>query len=130
MGTPAAVKGDQITATCEIHLIPNPGTGAPQPAPPLPFSAPVVQQTVDSVLITGKPAVVEGSWGLNTPPHAGLHPADPYMPPTQQVGRVVHGSGTVLIGGSHAATQASSVTVCGSEPGTLKASASTVLIGG
>jgi hypothetical protein len=31
MGTPAAVLGDQVNATCAIHLIPNPATGAPQP---------------------------------------------------------------------------------------------------
>jgi len=129
MGTAAAVMGDQITAQCEIHLIPNPGTGAAQPAPPLPFASPLLQQTVSSVLITGKPAAVQGSWGVNTPPHVGLHPADPYMEPIQQVGRVVKGSGTVLIGGLPAACKASASTVCGGVPGSLNASAMTVLIG-
>jgi len=93
------------------------------------FSAPLDEQVVNNVLITGKPAVVEGSWGLNKPPHTGLHPADPYMPPTEQVGRVVRGSRSVYIGGSPAACKASNATVCGGVPGTLMASAETVLIG-
>lgn len=129
MGTPAAVMGDQITAQCAIHLMPNPATGAPQPSPPLPFSAPLLQQTVSTVLISGKPAAVQGSSGMCTPPHVGLHPSDPYMVPTAQLGQVVVGSATVLIGGSPAASQASTCTVCGSLPGTLMASGSTVLIG-
>ena len=129
MGTPAAVLGDQINATCAIHQIPNPATGAPQPAPPLPFSAPVTIGTVATVLIGGKPTTVAGSSGLNTPPHVGLYPADPYMVPATQIGQVVVGSVTVLIGGQGAATQSSQCTVCGGLPGMLSASGVTVLIG-
>jgi uncharacterized Zn-binding protein involved in type VI secretion len=129
MGTPAAVLGDQINAVCAIHMIPNPATGAPQPSPPLPFAAPVTIGTVATVLIGGKPAAVEGSSGLNTPPHVGLYPADPYMVPATQIGQVVVGSTSVLIGGQGAASEASQCTVCGSLPGTLAASGATVLIG-
>jgi uncharacterized Zn-binding protein involved in type VI secretion len=129
MGVPAAVLGDQISAICPIHLIPNPATGAPQPSPPLPFSAPLTLGTVPTVLICGQPAAVEGSSGLNTPPHVGLFPADPYMLPPMQIGQVVMGSTTVLIGGMGAASQASQCTVCAGLPGTLAASAATVLIG-
>ena len=129
MGTPAAVLGDQINAICSIHQIPNPATGAPQPAPPLPFSAPLTIGTVETVVIEDKPAAVEGSSGLNTPPHIGLYPTDPYMVPATQIGQVVMGSATVLIGGQGAATQASQCTVCGGLPGTLAASGATVLIG-
>ena len=129
MGTPAAVLGDQINAVCPIHMIPNPATGAPQPSPPLPFAAPITIGTVPTVLIGGQPAAVMGSSGLNTPPHVGLYPADPFMLPTMQVGQVVMGSVTVLIGGQGAATEASQCTVCGGLPGTLAASAATVLIG-
>jgi uncharacterized Zn-binding protein involved in type VI secretion len=129
MGTPAAVLGDQITAICPIHLIPNPATGAPQPSPPLPFSAPITLGTVETVLIGGQPAAVVGSSGFNTPPHIGLFPADPYMVPVTQVGQVVLGSTTVLIGGMGAASQASQCTVCADLPGTLAASGVTVLIG-
>jgi uncharacterized Zn-binding protein involved in type VI secretion len=129
MGSPAAVLGDQINATCAVHLIPNPATGAPQPAPPLPFSAPLTMGTVETVLIGGQPAAVVGSSGLNTPPHVGLYPADPYMVPATQIGQVVMGSVTVLIGGQGAATQTSQCTVCGGLPGMLAASGATVLIG-
>lgn len=129
MGTPAAVMGDQITATCATHLIPNPATGAPQPAPPLPFSSPITLGTVPTVLINGQPAAVEGSSGLNMPPHVGLYPADPYMVPVTQVGQVMVGSATVLIGGMGAASQSSECTVCAGLPGMLAASGTTVLIG-
>ncbi|MGO8877157.1 MAG: PAAR domain-containing protein [Acidimicrobiales bacterium] len=129
MGTPAAVMGDQITAICGAHLIPNPASGAPQPSPPLPFSAPVTLGTVSTVLICGQPAVVAGSSGLCMPPHVGLHPADPYMAPPMQVGQVVAGSETVMIGGLPAATLSSQCTVCDGLPGELQASAATVLIG-
>ncbi len=129
MGMPAAVAGDQITGLCAIHLIPNPATGAPQPSPPLPFSAPVTLGTAASVLISGKPAAVAGSSGLCTPPHVGLYPADPFMAPPMQQGQIVMGSATVLIGGVGAATAASQCTVCGGAPGQLQASAASVLIG-
>ncbi|HTW06349.1 MAG TPA: PAAR domain-containing protein [Acidimicrobiales bacterium] len=130
MGTPAAVMGDQINASCPIHLIPNPATGAPQPSPvPMPFSAPITLGTVPTVLISGQPAAVEGSSGMNTPPHVGLHPADPYMVPLMQIGQVAMGSPTVLIGGMGAASESSQCMVCGGLPGTLAASGTTVLIG-
>jgi uncharacterized Zn-binding protein involved in type VI secretion len=129
MGAPAAVLGDQISAICPIHLIPNPATGAPQPSPPLPFSAPLTLGTIATVLISGKPAAVQGSSGYNTPPHVGLDPADPFLVPTSQVGQVLVGSVTVLIGGAGAATQASQCVVCGELPGSLAASGATVLIG-
>jgi uncharacterized Zn-binding protein involved in type VI secretion len=129
MGTPAAILGDRINAVCAIHLIPNPASGAPQPSPPLPFSAPITMGTVETVLIGGQPAAVQGCSGLNTPPHIGLHPSDPYMVPVAQIAQVSVGSLTVLIGGQGAATQASQCTVCAGLPGTLAASGATVLIG-
>ncbi len=130
MGAPAAVLGDRITATCSIHLIPNPATGIPQPGPPMPFSAPVTTGTCATVLITSKPAVVVGAQGTSVPPHVGLHPADPFMVPTMQIGAVVMGSSSVLIGGTPAAKSGSSCTACGLPGATLTGTASTVLIGG
>jgi uncharacterized Zn-binding protein involved in type VI secretion len=129
MGAPAAVTGDQISAQCPGHLIPNPATGAPQPSPPLPFTAPISLGVVPTVLVGGQPAAVVGSSGFNTPPHVGLHPSDPFMLPPQQIGQVVVGSVSVLIGGQGAATQSSQCTVCDGLPGTLAASGATVLIG-
>jgi uncharacterized Zn-binding protein involved in type VI secretion len=127
MGAPALVMGDRITGQCPIHMIPNPATGIPQPSPPLPFSAPLTLGTVATVLIGGKPAAVMGSSGFNTPPHIGLHPADPFFAPPMQKGQVVTGSPTVLIGGQPAATVQSMVTCCAT-PGTAIPTVQTVLI--
>ncbi len=130
MGGPAAVMGDRIVGVCAIHLIPNPASGAPQPGPPLPFSAPVIQNVATTVLVGGKPAVVVGSTGYNTPPHVGLHPSDPFMVPTNQVGSVVAGSTTVLVENKPAARTGSACTMCAGAPGQLVGTAATVLIGG
>jgi len=129
-GTPAAVMGDQITATCSIHLIPNPATGVPQPGPPFPFSAPLLVGLAVKTLIGGKPAAVVGSNGMCTPPQVGLHPADPFFVPTTQIGTVTQGSTTVLIEGKPAAKTGSMCTVCAGLPGTLAGTGATVLIGG
>jgi uncharacterized Zn-binding protein involved in type VI secretion len=119
MGAQAIVAGDKITGQCPSHLMPNPATGAPQPAPPMPFSAPLTMGTVATVLIGGKP---------NVPPHVGLHPSDLFLAPPQQVGRVTSGSATVMIGGKPAATAQSTCTCC-STPGTRAPTVTTVQIG-
>lgn len=128
-GTPAAVMGDRIMGTCMGHQIPTP-VGAPAPAPPMPFSAPLLQGLAVKVLIAGKPAAVVGSSGMNTPPHVGLHPSDPFMAPPMQQGRVVAGSTTVLIEGKPAAKTGGQCLICMGLPGNLVGSAATVLIGG
>ena len=128
MGSPAIVLGDRISGICPIHQIPNPATGVPQPAPPMPFSAPLINGLESTVLISGKPAAVLGSSGLNAPPHVGLHPADPFTMPNLQEGRVVSGSATVMVGGKPAANGTSSATCCAT-PGTLVPSVADVLIG-
>ena len=129
MGQPAIVQGDQITGQCAIHLIPNPATGAPQPSPPLPFSAPLTMGLATQTMIGGKPAAVVGSQGMNTPPHVGLHPSDPFMVPTTEIGQIMQGSATVLIEGKPAATASSTCTCCGVPVGSLVPSVATVLIG-
>ena len=130
MGTPAAVMGDQVTGTCMAHLIPNPATGAPQPAPPMPFAAPLLVGLATKTMIGGKPAAVQGSSGVNTPPHVGLHPSDPFMVPATEQGQVTVGSTTVLIEGRPAARTGSTCTICAGAPGQLTGSATTVLVGG
>ncbi len=117
-----------MTGTCPLHQIPNPATGVPQPGPPMPFSAPVIQAVAPTVLIGGKPAAVMGSSGYNAPPHVGLHPSDPFMVPAMQVGRITSGSPTVLIEGKPAASISATCTLCMS-PGTLVPTVMTVLIG-
>lgn len=130
MGQPACVMGDKVTGTCAVHQIPNPASGAPQPAPPMPFSAGLVQSLSTTVLIGGKPAAVVGSSGPNVPPHVGLHPSDPFMVPTTQTGTVVAGSSSVLFDGKPAAKTGSSATICAGAPGQVVGTASNVLIGG
>ena len=94
------VMGDKISGQCAIHQVPNPASGAPQPSPaPMPFSAPLLSGLESTVTIGGKPVAVMGSSGYNLPPHVGLHPADPYMVPTMQEGKVLTGSPTVTAGG-------------------------------
>lgn len=129
MGAPAAVLGDRINATCATHLVPTPA-GAPSPGPPMPFSAPVTIGTCPTVLIGNKPTVIVGAQGMNTPPHVGLHPGDPFMAPPTQMGAVTMGSTSVLFGGSPAARSGDACTACGLPTGTLVGSAATVLIGG
>lgn len=130
MGSPAAVMGDRVTGVCAIHLIPNPASGVPQPGPPLPFSAPLLQNLAMTVLIGGKPVATVGSAGVNTPPHVGLHPTDPFMMPLAQQGIVTGGSATVLIESKPAARTGSPATMCAALPGTVVGTAATVLIGG
>lgn len=130
MSAPAAVLGDRVTATCATHLVPNPASGAPQPAPPLPFSAPVTTGTCATVLAGGKPVVVVGAQGVCTPPHVGLHPSDPFLAPPAQTGVVTQGSGTVLAGGTPMARSGSAATACGLPGAALTGTATTVLVGG
>jgi uncharacterized Zn-binding protein involved in type VI secretion len=96
----------------------------------MPFSAPVTTGLATKVLIGGKPAAVAGAWGLNAPPHVGLHASDPFMAPPMQKGTIVSGSATVLIEGKPAAKVGSPCTMCLGLPGQLVGTAATVLIGG
>ena len=128
MGAPAIVLGDRITGLCPNHLVIGP-LGAPVPSPaPLPFTAPITVGTVPTVLIGGKPAAVAGAFGLNQPPHVGLHASDPFLAPPMEVGRIVSGSPTVFFGGKPAASQTSTCTCC-VVPGALVPTVLTVLIG-
>lgn len=94
----------------------------------MPFSAPLTLGLCPTVLIGGKPAAVVGASGYNTPPHVGLHPADPFMVPVMQVGLVTSGSPTVTFGGQPAVNASASATCCAS-PGSLVPSVMTVTVG-
>jgi uncharacterized Zn-binding protein involved in type VI secretion len=128
MGAPAVVMNDRVMGQCPNHQIPNPATGAPQPAPPMPFSAPLTLGLCTTVMIKGKPAATIQSTGFNTPPHVGLHPSDPYLAPPMQKIQIQSGSTTVLIGGQPAATAQSQCTCC-SVPGKFVPTVTDVLIG-
>lgn len=125
MGTPAIVLGDKVMGVCPIHMVPGPTN--PIPSPPLPFTAPLVLDCVVTVLISGKPAAVLGSNGLNLPPHVGI--VDPFLAPNLQVGRILGGSTSVMIGGKPAAKPTPPPTMCGT-PGTIIGTGVTVMIGG
>ena len=127
MGVPAAVAGDQITGICVGHQLIGP-LGAPIPAPPMPFSAPITTGLSTSVLICGKPAAVVGSGGISVPPHVGLHASDPFMVPLMQQGTVASGSPMVLVEGKPLASLSSSCTMCMGPAVTLAATAATVLV--
>ena len=127
MSAPAIVMGDKVTGMCAIHQMPGP-VGNPQPAPPMPFSAPLTLGLCNTVLIGGKPAAVVGASGYNMPPHIGLHPADPFMVPPMQVGRVVSGSPTVMFGGQPAVNATASATCC-MTPGSLVPTVTNVMVG-
>jgi len=127
MSAPAIVMGDKVTGMCAIHQMPGP-VGNPQPAPPMPFSAPLTLGLCNTVLIGGKPAAVVGASGYNMPPHVGLHPADPFMVPPMQVGRVVSGSPTVMFGGQPAVNATASATCC-MTPGSLVPTVTNVMVG-
>lgn len=123
------VMGDKIQGNCSIHQIPNPASGAPQPGPPMPFSSPLLMGLEPTVTIGGKAVAVMGSSGYNTPPHVGLHPADPSMAPPMQEGKVLTGSPTVTAGGKAIATTDSQVTMCASVPGQPLSTVSDVTVG-
>ena len=83
------VMGDKIQGQCAIHQIPNPASGAPQPVAARCRSPRRCSTGLEpTVTIGGKAVAVMGSSGYNTPPHVGLHPADPFMVPTTQEGMV------------------------------------------
>jgi uncharacterized Zn-binding protein involved in type VI secretion len=128
MGTPAVVLGDRITGMCATHMVPSP-SGSPMPSPaPLPFTAPLTTGLATTVMIAGKPAAVQGGSGVNTPPHVGLHPTDPFLLPVAQQGRVVTGSTTVHFNGRPAAYTGCQVTVCSGAPAQVAGTAATVLV--
>jgi uncharacterized Zn-binding protein involved in type VI secretion len=129
MGQPAVVMGDKINGSCPVHMVPAPNGGSmPSPAP-LPFSAPLTSGLAGTVTINGKAAAVQGSSGLNTPPHSGLHPSDPSIAPSSQKGEIVKGSTSVAFDGKAAAYSGCMVTECKGVPAQLSGTATSVLVG-
>ena len=124
-----AVSGDhKIIGQC-IHLIPVGNASGPSP---FPFSAPLTDGLVDSVLIKGAPAAVQDSSGATDPAHPGLHPSDQFFEPSpkprKQVGKISKGSTSVFFGGKAAASIAS-IAQCCRPPGKLVPGEPTVEIG-
>lgn len=129
MGAPAIVRGDRINGTCPNHLVPSGSGTAPAPPSQQKFSAPLSVGLVETVLIGGQAAAVVGVSGLNAPPHTGIVDGA-FASPTNQIGRIVTGSATVLIGGTPAATAVSQASCClPSTPGKVGPGVPTVQIG-
>jgi uncharacterized Zn-binding protein involved in type VI secretion len=118
MGAPAALIGDQITGACPLHQLIGP-LGVPVPTPGLPFAAPLVNGCSTQTLFNGKPVVLVGATGFNTPPHVGLHATDPFMLPNLQMGTVAGSTSTVLVEGRPVATTGASCMMCAGAPGML-----------
>ena len=126
MGAPAALLGDQITGACPIHQLIGP-LGVPVPTPGLPFMAPLLLGCSTQTMINGKPVVLVGASGMNTPPHVGLHVSDPFMAPPLQVGTVMASPALTMIEGRPVATTGASCTMCAQAPGTLVGSADVIV---
>jgi uncharacterized Zn-binding protein involved in type VI secretion len=132
MGRPAAKQGDKVNAT-DTHIVMIPSPGGPVPTPlPHTFAGKLDGKLVDSVLIEGKPAAVEGSTATNTPSHVPQGGPSFQSPPSDK-GTILKGSGTVMIGGKPAARSGDPATTCNDPAdlpaGTVQASG-TVTIGG
>jgi uncharacterized Zn-binding protein involved in type VI secretion len=127
MGAPAALLGDQIVGACPLHQLIGP-LGAPVPAPGLPFASPLLTGCSVTTTINGKPIVLVGATGMNTPPHVGLHASDPFLAPPMQIGTVVASPALTLVEGRPVATPGASCTMCANMPGTLVGS-SNVIVG-
>lgn len=129
MGKPAAKLGDRVTAL-DTHLVQPPGTAPPTPVP-LPFNGVLVGQLSRDVRVEGRPAAVQGSTAMNTPPH--IPPGGTFVKPPTNEGRVVLGSLTVRINGKPAARTGDPVLTCNDPmdlPSGKVIAVSTVRIGG
>ena len=121
------VQGDKIQGQCPGHQIPS-ASGAPAPAGPLPFSAP----------LTDGPRVVgddrrQGRRGPRRQRAQHARPtsastADAVHVPTTQKGTVMSGSPTVTAGGKPIATSSSQVTMCMQVPGQPVATVTNVTV--
>ena len=131
MGQPAVKINDQVIGPCQpgLHQIIGPG-GSPTPSPaPLPFMGPLTLQLTTTVFVEGGPAAVEGSSGINTSPHVGLHASDQHFAPNLQEAKVTVGSSTVFFDGKAAAYSGCQTSICFQMPGQLTGTATTVAVG-
>jgi len=128
MGQPAAKQGDQITAT-DTHLVITPGGGTPA-ATPFPFNGVLQNSLSTNVNIMGQPAATVVSIAMNVPQHIPV--SGSFKSPPSNQGRIIQGSGTVMINGQPAARNGDTAMTCNDPTdmpvGTVVASG-TVLIG-
>ena len=131
MGQPAAKMGDKVVGQ-DIHILMIPSPGGPVPTPtPMPYAGTITTGCITSVLIEGKAAAVVGSEAMNAPPHVPA--GGPFQKPPDNKGKIIKGSGTVLIGGKPAARNGDPVMTCGDPvptPNSKIIAVGKVLIGG
>lgn len=128
MGQPVVKMNDKVNGQCAMHQVPGP-TGSPMPSPsPLPFSAPLTMSLATTVVVEGQPAAIQGSSGVNTPAHVGLHPSDQYLVPITQEAKVMVGSSTVFFDGKAAAYSGCQVQICFQLPGQVVGTATSVVV--
>jgi uncharacterized Zn-binding protein involved in type VI secretion len=130
MSQAAARLGDRVVAQ-DTHVVLVPTAGGPVPTPTVfPFAGTITAGCVPTVLIGGKPAAVVGSTAVNQPPHVPTNGS--FQTPPTNLGTIVMGSATVLIGGRPAARNGDKVSTC-NDPAPLPAgtiiATNTVLIG-
>lgn len=109
MGTPAAKRGDRITAF-DTHFIQPPGTTPPVPVPMHPFAGTIDGGLSSDVNIDGMPAATVGSTATNTPSHIPLGGTFAEVPSNK--GEIVRGSVRVRINGKAAARAGDTAKTC------------------
>lgn len=110
MGQPVAKMGDKVIATdTHIFMIPSPGGPVPTPLPS-PFVGNLVTGLSTNVMIEGKPAATVGSVAINTPPH--VPQGGPLQKEATNQGRIIMGSGTVMINNKPAARMGDTAMTC------------------
>ena len=131
MDKPGAKQGDSVVGV-DTHILMIPSPAGPVPTPtPLPFNGSLVGELSEDVLIEDMPAAVEGSVARNLPPHVPA--GGPFQKPPANEGKVMMGSGKVLINDKKAARIGEQVKTCADPAdapnGTIVGSG-TVLMGG
>ena len=133
MGLPLA-NGNSMAVGVDTHIVMVPTPGGPVPVPlPHPFSGQLTSGLVNTVMVAGAAAAVQGSIATNQPAHIPTPPGTSFQKPPANQGTVHMGSATVLIGGQAAARMADPVRSC-NDPADMPVSqviaATTVFVGG
>jgi uncharacterized Zn-binding protein involved in type VI secretion len=121
---PAAKQGDHVVAT-DTHLC----SGAPAPVP---FDGVLDEDLSPNVLAEHRYVAVVGSRATNTPPHVPP-PGTTFDISPHNTGRVVAGSGTVLVNHKPFARDGDAAETCNDPadaPVGVVVAASTVVVGG
>lgn len=128
MPAPAANSDATVTGV-DLHTVVMPA--APPVLLPHPFTAVPRTGLATTVLIGGRPAVMQGTGCQMTPPHLPTPPGTSFVVPPTSTGTVTEGSATVFIEGSPAARAGDGVATCseGPQPAARLMATGSVIIG-